>query len=209
MRARLALVAFGAALAVGAAGCGSSGGGQANAGGVGGSAPTTSAPMTSSSAPKAPPVTEPLSVEHFVEHPCDVLTSEQAEALGATGPGDPSNAGKRQSTGPACDWSNTQALTGFGASLLPKDKDGLTDIYRLNQKPGYFGYFKPTTIKGYPGVFDGPKGDRATGTCRLDFAVNDHIVLSALYQGSKETKQPCAKAKRIAADMITTIKESS
>jgi hypothetical protein len=203
------MAAVGAAVAVATAACGSSSGGQTNAGGPSGGGRTTSSRAPSSPAPKAPPVTDPLSVDHFVAHPCDLLTKSQAKTLGATEPGDAENVGGQKGVDPICHWHDSDTLAGFAAAIVTGDENGLDDIYRANQDPDYFAYFNPTTVKGYPGVFESAVDDRTNGKCAVAFAVNERRVLDAQYTGGKETKQPCHKAKQIAADVITTIKKSS
>jgi hypothetical protein len=203
------MAAVGAALAVATGGCGSSGG-LAPAGNSGGSTTAaTSSPALSLSAPTAPPVTNPLSVQKFLKHPCDLLTKSQAKALGVTKPGKPDNVGDPQSSGPICYWHNTDTLTGFAVSIIPDDTNGLSDIYRGNQDPDYNAYFVPTAINGYPGVFESETDDRDDGACSIAFGVNDHLVLDAHYSGNKESKEPCGKVKKVAAAVITTIRESS
>jgi hypothetical protein len=204
------MTAAAAALAVAAAGCGSSGGGVASAGGAGGSGPsTTSSPASSSPPPTAPPVTNPLSVKTFLHHPCNLLTKARAKALGATEPGEPDNVGDPHSSGPICHWDNTDALESFSAAIIPDDTNGLDNIYRGNQDPDHFAYFVPTTVKGYPGVFDDIIDSRDDGGCGLAFAVNDHLVLDSEYTGNRETNDPCGKVKKVAAGVIETIKGES
>jgi hypothetical protein len=203
------MAAVAAGLAVATGGCGSSGG-LAPAGNSGGSTTAaTSSPALSSSAPTAPPVTNPLSVQKFLKHPCDLLTKSQAKALGATKPGKPDNVGDPQSSGPICNWDNTDAVTGFSVGIIPDDSNGLDDIYRANQDPEYNAYFNPTMIKGYPGVFESATDARDDGICAIAFAVNDHLVLDSEYTGNKHTADPCGKVKTVAAAVIITIKESS
>jgi hypothetical protein len=201
----MAMAAVRAAVAVASAGCGSAGG-QADAGGPAGAGPTTT-PAPSS--PTAPPVTNPLSVGHFIDHPCGLLTTEQAKAIGATEPGESDHAGDTSGIGPGCNWHNEATVASFGVGIITGDENGLDDIYRANQDPDYFAYFEPTTVKGYPGVFTAEKGARAHGACGLVFDVTGHSLLDAEYYGSRETKQPCAKAKQIAAAVIETIKGGS
>jgi hypothetical protein len=207
MRQRIAMATLGAALLVIAAGCGSVGG-LANTGSAGDSHPNT-ASSPAPSPPKAPPVTRPLSVTKFLTHPCDLLTKAQAKELGATKAGKPEGVKDPDSAGPICHWHNSEAVTGFSAAIIPGDKHGLDDIYRANQDPNYFAYFVPTTIHRYPGVFESATDYRDEGTCAIAFAVNDHLVLDAEYTGSRETTDPCAKVRKVASAVVTTIKENS
>jgi hypothetical protein len=154
-------------------------------------------------------VTNPLSVTKFLTHPCDLLTKAQARKLGATKAGKPDKVSGHNGVDPICNWHNTEALVIFSTSIITGDQHGLNDIYRANREPGYFDFFNPTTVKGYPGVFVGANDNRMHGTCALDFAVNGHAVLRAGYIGNGDTKDPCAKVKEVASAVVTTIKEGS
>jgi hypothetical protein len=205
----MAVAAVGAALAVATAGCGSAGR-LATAGNSEASTPTaTSSSQASSPAAKAPPVTNPLSVQKFLKHPCDLLTKSRAKALGATKPGSPENVGDLKDAGPICHWHNRKTLAAFSISILTEHNRGLGEIYQANEDPGYYAFFNPTTIIGYPGVFVGMNDSRGQGTCALDFAVNNRVVLFAGHIDASDTRHPCGKVKKVAAAVITTIKESS
>jgi hypothetical protein len=143
----MAMAALGTFLAAMTAGCGSSGR-LANPGDSGGSGSSaTSSPPSPSAAPMAPPVANPLSVQKFLDHPCDLLTTSRAEALGATKLGEPSNARDPHGAGSTCNWHDSDAVATFSAGIVPGDRNGLDDIYRANQDPDYDAYFVPTTIK--------------------------------------------------------------
>jgi hypothetical protein len=56
--------------------------------------------------------------------------------------------------------------------VLTADKNGLSDLYRKAKRdPDYFGYFHPTTVSGYPAIFNGRKGQRSQGSCGIAFGV--------------------------------------
>jgi hypothetical protein len=76
-----------------------------------------------------------------------------------------------------------------------------------------FPFFRPTMVEGYPAVITDNTTTRvgdnfSAGSCVLDFAVNNHIVLSAQNTGTVG-KLACPFTERIAGYMIETIKKAN
>ncbi|MCP2259163.1 Protein of unknown function (DUF3558) [Streptoalloteichus tenebrarius] len=87
-----------------------------------------------------PKVVNPKSLKSVTD-PCQLITSQQLQELGASDP----HPGKTESGGPKCNWKNdnlAMTLTTYGAQ-------GLDSVYAQRNR---FGNSQETTVSGYPGL---------------------------------------------------------
>ncbi|MGH3621515.1 MAG: DUF3558 domain-containing protein, partial [Sciscionella sp.] len=182
---RLAAAFLGAGVAaVLVAGC-SSDGGEAGApgteptAGAGGSEPTFDDQGGGASIPngatEAPKIAQPLDSSKYLSQPCAALSASQLSALSL-----PANSGKQYemgsigaNAGPGCAWENTADRSIVGVSFVTANKNGLSDLYRARatQPASYFGYFEPTTVAGYPAVFNDGTDGRSAGDCGIGVGI--------------------------------------
>ncbi|MGH3621414.1 MAG: DUF3558 domain-containing protein [Sciscionella sp.] len=188
---------------------------QAGSGGAGGAEPTFddrssgAASSGSLSGPtEAPAVRNPLDASVYLSRPCALLSRQQVSTLGDYGPGRP---GKKTDvgggSGPSCTWDSTAEGPIIDAQLVTSDRNGLSDFYRARatMPKSYFGYFEPTTVDGYPAVFNDATDQRKFGDCALVVGIADKLVLGTSQQGGDGPKS-CSVAKQVAAAVITTLK---
>ncbi|TVT28532.1 DUF3558 domain-containing protein [Amycolatopsis rhizosphaerae] len=181
----------------------SGGGGQSGTTTTSGAAAASST-STSAASGGAPSLPSQLKVDDVKANPCNTLSSAQIDHLGMVGPGKQS----QTNNGPTCTWQGAvyQAnSTGIGVST---NGTGLDNIYKLNAQPGYFAYFEPTTINGYPAVYASRADQRSSGICSLSIGLaNDTtaVVTSSLVTGQNKTN-PCPVAERTAQAMIEHLK---
>ena len=150
----------------------------------------------------APPVTSPLNASAYLTQPCSILTGEQLTSLGFPPQGKPdTHSGPADIAGPACTWQNEQRTT--QAAFITANKNGLSDIYRGHQQ-GDFQFWQPTTIAGYPAVFNDPTDLRSVGACGLNVGISDTLTILVAVEGSDT--DPCAPARQAAAMVIDTLK---
>ncbi|NIH78376.1 DUF3558 family protein [Amycolatopsis viridis] len=182
-----------------------------SAGGATGTAASTSAAAELSSSPlpkgeQAPPIPNPLDPAGLVEDPCHSLTVAQASDLGVQERGTKKDVGIDDIKG--CDWK-------FGANLewkiqvayaVPHPRNGLQNLYDQNTAGKYAnGYFMPTSISGYPSVFNGRADTRPHGRCDLSVGINPEMLLDVAVTGRTD-KDNCTAASTVAELIITTIK---
>nr|WP_243869960.1 DUF3558 domain-containing protein [Amycolatopsis granulosa] len=182
-----------------------------SAGGATGTAASTSTAAALSSPPpprseQAPPVPNPLDPGGFVEDPCRSLTVAQTADLQIQELGTKKDVGIDNIKG--CNWQ-------FGANhewriqvayVVPRAKNGLQNLY--DQKSvGWFdhGYFVPTSVAGYPGLFSNFSDTRPHGRCDLAIGINGQMMLTTAVTG-EATKDNCKAASTVAERIITTIK---
>ncbi|MDQ0378998.1 DUF3558 family protein [Amycolatopsis thermophila] len=161
---------------------------------------------SASTGERAPAVPAPLDPGNLVDHPCASLTAEQSDQLGIGGQGTEQNVGI--GTIKTCDWK-------FGANLewkiqvayaIPDTKNGIQNVYDQDAA-GTFdgGYFEPTSVDGYPGVFNGMADTRPQGRCDLSVGINDEMLLTVAVTGQAD-KDNCKATTNVAQRIISTIK---
>lgn len=165
--------------------------------------PASSGASTGASA-SSPAVTNPLDVSKFMVDPCASITSTQASNLTI------SPQGRRVDiqTGQACDWLYGPNLEWDAAVtyIVPDAKNGLQNLYNLEATIGHQGgYFEPTTIDGYPAVYEDVSDGRQNGDCQLSVGVNEQVFFSVLNRGPKNTDL-CKGAAKVATAVVETIK---
>lgn len=98
-------------------------------------------------------------------------------------------------------------VSGIGISWVPINKDGLSDTYAQYRDYKDGGYFKPTMVEGYPGVFAAKSDDRPDGHCVLVVGVNETLEFySDVNMASDQASEACDVAKKAAAAAIETMK---
>ena len=120
------------ALGVTSTGCTSTTPGRATAAAVSSSGSTASSGV--------PRVVNPKNLKDVAD-PCQLITSQQLQELGASDP----RPGKTESGVPKCNWKNdnlAMTLTTYGAQ-------GLDSVYAQRNR---FGNSQETTVSGYPGL---------------------------------------------------------
>ncbi|MFC5107557.1 DUF3558 domain-containing protein [Kibdelosporangium philippinense] len=175
---------------------------------------TTGAQSTTASASKpkdygAPRVTTPLDASKFLSQPCTVLTPAQLQSLTLPVQGKPDTDSQVAKTaGPSCLWINNDTPS-FAISIgfLTGNKRGLSDTYRGHEQGAFPGYFEPTSVDGYPAVFNDLSDGRAGGDCTITVGVSDTLTLRVSHQGSRFTgAAACDRAKQAAALGIQTLR---
>jgi hypothetical protein len=154
----------------------------------------------------APQVAQPLDASKFLTQPCAALTAQQLRnfTLPVQGKADTDSA-IAKSTGPSCEWINSDTATGVGLSFITGNKNGLADLYRANEEGKWTGYWEETTVSGYPGVFHDVTDSRARGSCILAVGVTDTLTFLVDISGRLK-EQSCDFAKQVAAAVLATVK---
>lgn len=156
----------------------------------------------------APPVPQPLDASRYLKNPCGVLDNSQLGQFGVTEAGRPdTSSGTANTSGPGCIWSNKSDYSAIGFGIVTGNENGLSDLYRANAtKPqGFFGYFIPTSVDGYPAVFNDGSDGRSSGDCNLATAVTDKLMIITNQQNG-DGPRSCDVAKQVASAVITTLK---
>ncbi len=150
---------------------------------------------------------EPLDASRFLADPCAVLTSAQLARFQVSRPGKPdteSEIAKR--VGPLCSWrADTEDAGSIGVTWQVGNKNGLADLYRIRDR---YEYFNPTTVDGYPAVFKDSSDYRAEGVCKVSVGVSDSLTFTADEHGALDAQGACDRVVRIAAAVLTTLKEN-
>lgn len=156
-----------------------------------------------------PRVAHPLQTAEFSADPqatCSVLTVAQVRALGIHLAGQPKPS--RDPAGdPGCLWSDESSGLNIGVGFPAGKNIGLDNTYKLNQS-GWFAYFEPTTIDGYPAVWAAGADQRNNGECVLNIGIADNLE-AILDVARARNRADCLRlGRRLAASVITTIKAS-
>lgn len=177
--------------------------------------PDTTARTTTSAAPStskndrygAPDVQNPLDASKFLPQPCAVLTAEQMKPFNISKPGKPTTTGAvAETVGPYCSWTSEDEPTsrGFSVGLLPGNKNGLADTYRGRKQ---FKYFEPTTVDGYPAVFNDGIDARPSGSCSITVGISQTLAFGASETSGKGVGPgACEGARQLASAVIATLK---
>lgn len=180
--------------------------------------PTTTSRTTTTSTtsvPLAPKVAHPLNAsDAYLTESCKLLTPAQLSKLNLTD----AIAEVREDYpgGPACNFDSHH--TGSRALVqAPKAfPNGLDVLYQQHRKypEGPHGYFIPTSVSGFPAVFQDSTDSREHGTCHLYVGVNDQHLFGVHYYSlldNDETKlkDSCLLAKKTAEQVIATLQKNA
>jgi hypothetical protein len=144
-------------------------------------------------------VTDPIDAAKYIVNPCAMLTPSQIAAFGFEGPGEP-----RQGARAMCTWHTVGSHEGINISFTT-NKMGLTDTYRTYVRLKDSAYWEPTTVAGYPGVFESVSDGRADGDCDLVVGVRDDLSFG-IRSSSSKSGAGCDRIKEVAGAMIATMK---
>jgi uncharacterized protein DUF3558 len=178
----------------------------------GGSESSSQAPNPSgspSASNGAPVIDNPLDAIRYLSQPCSVLSAAQLQQFNITSPGVPHvDDPAARATGPYCGWRTGDAIPrGFTVGFLVANKRGLADTIR-GGRDAFPGYFEPTEVSGYPGVFNDLVDGRSRGTCNLTVGISDTLAFQTTEQaGRDQGVKSCDDVKQMAAAVIQTLKE--
>lgn len=171
---------------------------------------TSSASSSTSWPSELPRISDPVDVEHWLEHPCEVLTKKQLDDLDINIKSD-SSTGEEDDVA-SCDWGG---LFGdgisFGGYFAPTKATSIPDLYHDDQQ-GELAFLDPVTINKYPGVFFGRIDDRDRGMCELALGVHDkyiYLIDLTLDRGYPGYRKACTVAKDIGEMAVTTMTDGS
>lgn len=171
--------------------------------------PTTAGTSTVGTTPStAPKVTNPLNAAKFVNAPCTALTSSDLGFLGLGGAR--INDATRDSS---CVWNVVATSTIDSVSWMTVQSTGLRSVYAAEGSiPGGFKYFEPTTVDGYPAVYESLVDDRQYGFCDISVGVNDSLYFSVQYHAATANRTPanatlsCSMAVHTASAVLRNLK---
>jgi hypothetical protein len=193
-RGRPTAIAIGLALVAAAfAGCATS---------TTGAAVPAAHPTSETTAPgvRAPKVAHPLDPSAMVAAPCTSLTAANVRDIGFDHPISQSD---KDANGTGCAWAS-EGGGDMNITWETSNKHGLRDLYATQSK---FGYWIPTTIGGYPGVYGDVLGDlRGHGDCVVNVGVNDQLVFIFEYDNPLTPARDCPLVATAAADVIANLK---
>jgi hypothetical protein len=203
MQQRLAKLGCGAMLVAVLAGCTSTADGTPTAASSDEQSTSGSATTTSEDEAKdAPRVEHPLDASRFLAQPCAVLVPAQLTTLGITTPGKPETTGAvAEQAGPMCTWIAEGPHRNYGFGFLTGNKNGLSDTYRGS----WGGYFEPTTVAGYPAVFNDVVDSRDEGICNLTVGITDDLTFR-IDLTADLGRESCDRAVQLAELVVATIK---
>jgi len=153
----------------------------------------------------APTVTAELDTSKYADTPCEALTGSQITELELSQQGEQNQLSSGDQScswkfGTQLDWSVQLAF------VTPDTENGLQNEYDLHAS-GFFedGYFEPTEVAGYPGVYSSPSDGRPQGVCSLAVGASSETMLTVQIIG-EAGKDNCKAASTVAARALDTIK---
>lgn len=146
----------------------------------------------------APAINNPLDVSKFLSHACLSITPDQAAELTISPKG--------MESGNICEWPYGNGHEIGVTYTTPDRENGLQNLYDIKARGDYNnGYFVPTTIEGYPAIYEDPRDNRQNGECSLSVGVNEQTFINILNRG-EANKDLCPGAAKVANAVIETIK---
>jgi hypothetical protein len=152
----------------------------------------------------APDVDDPLDAAKQLDDPCTSLGSGQVGALGLREPAIPGDKSSFEDLGPYCSWRDEANRVDFTVAYIVPNQNGLADLYR-GQESGQWAYWEPTTVSGYPGVWQAAGDNRDLGQCTISVGVNDQLHFSVTSRRAEPDKA-CEQVKEIASAVVDTLK---
>lgn len=149
---------------------------------------------------KAPRVTNPLDATSFVTDPCKSLTDAQ-RANFTLEKGDPDPSSESGVPGEACMYSNHEAQVRVRVVYTPELKNGLSHFYEQNAA-GWFEYWEPTEVDGYPAVIAGKERPGTDSTLYVGLTDSLSFSVSVIAQ----TGNGRDAAENVASAVLGTIK---
>lgn len=154
-----------------------------------------------SKVPSVPSIDNPLEASQLEADPCVALPPPQLDRLGLK-PGTRESA----SFGPLCEYEYTDVVGNqVSVAITKKFKRGLADVYARKKA---LGYFEPTTVAGFPGVYVSKDEAPSKGVCQLYVGLNSGLapVVIAQLSGGTDYGRPCQVADMTAEAMIENLK---
>jgi hypothetical protein len=151
-----------------------------------------------------------------LDDPCALVPKDFLQKLGYVEPGK-KQTGETESVaalvGPGCGWNESDGIKGVAVNIQTGNREnglgglqGLYDAY----KRGQFAYWDPATISGYPAASANVSDLRDRGECVFIVGIEDDLSFTAHANGyDKEPQQACPDAKRVAEQVIATLKGGS
>ncbi|MFF5986181.1 DUF3558 domain-containing protein [Prauserella flavalba] len=173
-------------------------------------APTSTSPTSQAAALPAngaPGVENPLDIDHFLNAPCDTITSAQMEEY--FGSGVERKQRTNASTGPECTWfrDDGNARAGVAVAFPQVTDQGLSALYGHRDDYAYFNELDP--VAGYPAVaYDGVDG-RGEGQCAVRVGTSDEATVDITIYLSRQalgSVDPCDAAHEVATAVVGNIK---
>lgn len=146
----------------------------------------------------APRVEDPLQVNGIVDEPCGALAADQLRALGFS-PGELNTFGDDD----GCDWRLANSTLGTVTVRPLVSENGLGDVYG---RQDYSEYFEPTTVNGYPAVYESVLDERNDGGCTLYVGVTDELAVEV--DTTFLDVEPCPVAEETAEAVITRLQDN-
>jgi hypothetical protein len=152
----------------------------------------------------APEVQNPLDATKQLANPCASLTESQLGVLGLAGPAIPGDEASFEDLGPYCAWRDTSGSARFTIGYIVPNASGLADLYR-GQDDGQWAYWEPTTVNGYPGVWQSATDQRKRGHCTISVGISEELHFSVTSRGG-EPDTACDQVKDVASAVVDTLK---
>jgi hypothetical protein len=158
--------------------------------------------------PGVPKVDNPIDIAHFLQAPCDSLTSTQIEAL--LGAGVTPKTELDAPAGPSCSVHPPSVTDASVVVVFSNvDKLGLTSIYQA-QGTRYPFFMPMDAIDSYPVVAYGIVDERnAHGRCQIAVGTSDQQTVDVAVAQSKENignKDPCKAAHGVATSVLGNLR---
>ncbi len=155
---------------------------------------------------QAPAVPKALDATKYLAAPCATLGPDQLDSFKAQGSGE---AGEKDGN-PTCTWrfgANGDARA--DVAYMKSVGNGLNNLYALDAS-GWWnnGYFDPTTVDQYPGVFHDTTDHRSSGICGLGVSITGSLYFSVLIQ-AQTGNDACIAAKNVASAVVETLKKGA
>lgn len=172
--------------------------------GTTGEKPSSTGELPSDGAPK---VENPIDAGQFEEQPCDALTTAQATELNVGPEGELADT----EFGKGCLWRNAETGGATSIAFMSNIRRGLSIVYG-EEKAGYYKYFEPTELEGFPAVISNKGEGRPTANCSLTVGLSDELAFLTVTNLSRDNigaKDPCEVGMLATGEMLKTIKANS
>jgi hypothetical protein len=155
--------------------------------------------------PAAPTVENPLDASAYLDNPCTVLNAAQLANLGVVRPGIPETEGPiAEHIGPQCIWhAAPEVNSSIDVGFITGDDHGLGALYAARETQEYF---EETTVQDYPAVFHSGVDLRVNGSCNISVGISNTLSFRTSEDGGRTASDACARAKKVAEAVVTTLK---
>lgn len=166
----------------------------------------TTASPTEGGGPGAPRVENPLDASKQLADPCTSLSSGQLRALDMKTTPRPGDKDSFNTLGPYCSWRDSANRENYTVGYIVPNKNGLADLYRA-QEQGHRAYWEPTTVDGYPAVWEELTDLRDKGGCNISVGITDELHFS-VFVARAEPSTACEDVKKVAGAVVETLKKN-